>query len=151
MGSIWPKGMWNIIYVLWPASKDCAAREHRSGSLQIATWNPVFFSGVVVWMVLGNIKGYLWHIRRCITEEGICYQHLLPGLYWWWHYRSVGRAVLSGDRLVHQPGSPLLCSRGSWSLLTLNALPKHMFGTLLHQRHRQAFHTLCWNSTVLQV
>ena len=104
-----------------------------------------------VYMVYGNVKGYLWGIRCFIVGQGLCYQHLLT------------RAVFDGDIIVLQMEQHSLeadwciCQvlqidllEGLVALLTVNVWPT-MCRTILNQRYRQTFHTLHWCSTVQQV
>ena len=103
-----------------------------------------------VYMVHDDLKGYLWGIMCCIAGEDIYYQHLLT------------RVVLDGDiiglQVEHHSLEADSCIFQVFQLGLLKRLvlipdsdcmARNMSGTVLHQRHMQAFHILClysaWN------
>ena len=150
VGIVWVKGTWYIMLALWSASKDSICKgvlKRVIVDICLKLCLPVLD---YVYMFYGDVR-YLWGIRYYITGRGICYQLLFT------------RVVLDGDIIVLQ--AEQLSVKAGWHIyqafqldllkglvVTLNSeCMAKTCGTILHQRHRHAFHTLCWHSAVLQV
>ena len=114
----------------WYGGKDhqvcplASQQECRSWSSWISAWNLLLWGNVFV--VYGNMKGYLWGIRYCIEGEGICYHHLL--LQMEQHSLNVDWCICQ-IILVWSAKGACSCSQ-QWKVV------KNMCGTILHQRHR---------------
>ena len=130
--------MWKIIYVLWQASKDNEYKGVHEWiimasclELFLLLWSDVHF-------VYGNVKRY--HISVAL---GNALQERAFTISRW-------SSILWRQTGTSAKFFTLTCSRHFWSL-SHKCKAKNMYGTILYQRHRKAFHTLCWHSTVLQV